>query len=125
MGMKYQAMKKRLRKKRHRGEFRQFGFTIGLKFGRIPATSEFDAFVDAFIGQAIEGNGLVFGGGGSPQSDWRGVVQQDHRYKSSSPADQTAVSEWLYGRPEVCSVRISPMWDLWNSSDPFETTLNR
>ena len=48
-------MKKRLRKKRHLGEYRQYGFSIACDFRRDLSTAEFDQFVDSFVADAIEG----------------------------------------------------------------------
>src|SRR4030067_1687793 len=54
-------MKKRIRKKKHHGEFTEWGrqpvITRNPKDG-------FDEFLDAFIEEAIEANGCYCGGGG-------------------------------------------------------------
>ena len=54
-------MRKRLRKKKHVGEFREYGveFAATVKPG-----VDFDAFCDDFIDECIESRGLAFGGGG-------------------------------------------------------------
>ncbi len=85
------------------------------------SSSGFDDFVDAFIADAIERQGLVFGGGGSPTREWNGVVSRDHRYESTTEAHREAVSAWLKERSEVASFSISPPWDIWHGNDPLDT----
>jgi uncharacterized protein YggL (DUF469 family) len=48
------AMRKRLRRKKHLGEFRQFGFSVACRFRKGLSREEFDRFVDDFIADAIE-----------------------------------------------------------------------
>jgi len=54
-------MKKRLRKKKHRGEFTEWGRQLVITRNR---RDGFDEFLDAFIEEAIEANGCYCGGGG-------------------------------------------------------------
>ena len=54
-------MKKRLRKKKHLGEFAEWGRQLVIKRNR---KDGFDEFIDAFIEDAIESNGCYCGGGG-------------------------------------------------------------
>jgi uncharacterized protein YggL (DUF469 family) len=54
-------MKKRLRKKKHQGEFSEWGRQLIIKRNR---KDGFDEFLDAFIEEAIESNGCYCGGGG-------------------------------------------------------------
>ena len=115
-------MKKRLRKQHHLGEFRQFGFSLESKFGRVLSPAEFDAFVVQFITDAIEANGLLFGGGGSPTRGWSGVVQRDHRYDSTTDDHRKVLSDWLKARPEIEQARVSATWDIWHGTDPFGET---
>ena len=64
-------MKKRLRKKLHRGEFQEFGFCVS--FDLVPglAVEERNQVLDEFI-DMIEKHGLQFGGGG--RDTWEGFV---------------------------------------------------
>ena len=114
-------MRKRLRKKRHIGEYRQDGFSISCDFRRSLTGEEFDHFIDSFITSAIEAHGLLFAGGGSRGSRWSGIVFRDHRYASVSDADKDQVREWLAGYSEIQSVALSDSWDIWHGEDPFET----
>jgi uncharacterized protein len=113
-------MRRRLRKKKHFGEFCQLGFSVDIRLRAGLCMRDFDLFINAFIDQAIEGNGLVFGGGGSPDSGWTGVIWRDHRYDSTSDHDRTAVREWLEHRSEAESFRLSEFWDVRHGSDPFD-----
>ena len=58
-------MRRRLRKKKHVGEFRQMGFSVECRLRPGLSPQEFDQFTDEFIQHAVEAHGLLFGGGGS------------------------------------------------------------
>ena len=60
-------MKKRLRRKKHVGEFRQTGFSVECRLRPGLSPGEFDQFMDDFIDHCVEAHGLLFGGGGSPE----------------------------------------------------------
>ena len=71
-------MKKRLRKKLHKGEFQELGFNLTFDYAKADNEELFDKFFDSFIAEAIEGNGLECGGGGYFHQDFFVV-----RYKGS------------------------------------------
>lgn len=54
-------MKKRLKKKKHIGEFKVFGVSLDIKR---KTKFDCDSFLDAFIDEAIEANNCFCGGGG-------------------------------------------------------------
>jgi uncharacterized protein YggL (DUF469 family) len=114
-------MNKRLRKKKHLGEFRQLGFSAECRLRSGLSGAAFDQFTDEFIAQAIEANRLVFGGGGSPNRGWSGVVCRDDSHESATDGDKAAVHNWLERRTEVESFRLSDFWDVWHGADPFDT----
>jgi uncharacterized protein len=117
-------MRKRLRKKKHLGEFRKLGFDVDCRLKQDLSASDFDRFIDDFIEQAIEAHGLQFGGGGSPQMGWTGGISCEGRYDSTTEADRTIVENWLKLRNEVVSFRLSGFYDCWYDTEaPFgETT---
>lgn len=97
----------RLRKKLHVGEFQEFGFRFEAQAvdGLSPEAAE--RLVDAFLDEAIESRGLLFGGwisGGFVCKDGRG---------STSEADRSAVREWLETRTELKNVVVSDLVDAW------------
>lgn len=118
-------MKKRLRKKKHLAEFRQLGFSLVARLREALDEAGFDSFCDAFVSEAIEANGLCFGGGGGPDTPWAGVVARDHRHDSTDDQDQEAVSKWLSAHPDVVEFRLSGHWDLWYGIDPFDEAPSR
>ena len=73
-------MKKRLRKKKHLGEFTEWGRQLVIMRNR---KDGFDGFLDAFIEEAIESNGCYCGGGG--KEDKLDVVVELGR-RSDDPA---------------------------------------
>jgi uncharacterized protein len=105
-------MKKRLRKKRHLGEFVEWGMPITIVRKN---KGDFDSFLDDFIEQAIERNGLYFGGGGK-EDCLKGVIELGK--KSDGPKERLKkILEWLANRKDVESYVIGNMLDLWRG--PF------
>ncbi|MCU0749423.1 MAG: YggL family protein [Akkermansiaceae bacterium] len=112
-------MKKRLRKKLHRGEFAIQGISLRASFTHDLTTTEFDAFVDDFIEQAIEARGLSFGGGGDPATGWNGVIEPKAERSRVEQDDLEWVGLWLGGRGELRAFEFSEPWDISNQSNPF------
>jgi uncharacterized protein YggL (DUF469 family) len=109
-------MKKRLRKKKHLGEFRQFGFSISCHFQPNTPPEQFDRFVDEFITEAIEAGGLEFGGGGDPNKGWEGIACRAHRYDSTTEKDREHVKNWLGKQKILTAIEISKPLDLWHDT---------
>jgi uncharacterized protein len=105
-------MKKRLRKKRHLGEFIEWGVPIAIMRTH---KNDFDSFLDDFIEQAIERNGLYFGGGGK-EDNLDGIIELGKT--SDNPEERLKkIPEWLASRKDIESYIIGEMLDLWHG--PF------
>lgn len=104
-------MKRRVRKKLHVGEFQELGFEIRCLF--IPDFSDnaFNAFIDEFMTQAIESQGLSFGGGGDT-TRWGGFITLNRR-GSLSDEHRTKVSTWLASKAAVREYQIGQLVDAW------------
>lgn len=102
-------MKKRIRKKKHYGEFTELGRQIVVTRNR---KEGFEEFLDAFIEQAVEANGCYCGGGG--KEDKLDVVVELGRRSDDPPARMKRITAWLDGRPDVQSWRLSEEFDLWH-----------
>ena len=106
-------MKKRLRKKLHVGEFREYGFPVEFRMLPAPSTTEYDALIDEFIAM-IEHNGLCFGGGGRER--WEGFVALDSR-GSATAEHRQAVEDWLNNHPQIENVAVGELVDAWYGWD--------
>ncbi|MCH9654559.1 MAG: YggL family protein [Planctomycetes bacterium] len=101
-------MRKRLRKKKHLGEFKAWGTSITIKR---TTCDDFDPFLDDFIEQAIEGNHCFFGGGGMDDS-FEGIIQLGTI--SNDPEERLiAIKDWLDRRADVDNYVIGKLIDLW------------
>jgi uncharacterized protein YggL (DUF469 family) len=106
-------MKKRLRKKRHLGEFREDGFSVSFHLaGDALSQDEQLDFLDSIITEAIEPNGLDCGGGGGNGSEWYFFITRSGR-GSTMEADRTAVLKWLEGQAIVRDISVGPLVDAW------------
>ena len=102
-------MRKRLRKKLRRGEFRLWCFEINFRFAETISDAERDACVDRFI-EWIEARQLQFGGGGI--RDWAGIVEPSNRGQLTS-SDRLATLDWLQAQREVAHAEAGELRDAW------------
>lgn len=99
-------MRKRVRKKKRLGEYREYGFRVS--FG-IPDPAKFDLIFDRFIVEAIEGNRLLFGG-----SLTGGFVTAAQRRGSATERDRERVRRWLEQQSEVTNIKVGELRDAWH-----------
>lgn len=104
-------MKKRIRKKTHRGEFTEFGFSIEVTFNTNLSHEDFDSFINAFLDEAVQQNYLSCGGGGDPAKVQFFVAQATK--EAMTDADREKVSAWCKARKEVKAVTAGPLEDAW------------
>jgi uncharacterized protein YggL (DUF469 family) len=104
---------RRLRKKLCVDEFQELGFELTLNFKDGLSDEELDAFVEAFLRDAVEANGLGYVGGedyGFLCLDKRGSVNEEQR---------GLVDAWLKGRSELTEYNLSPLMDVWYPEKPI------
>jgi uncharacterized protein YggL (DUF469 family) len=112
-------MNRRLRKKKHLREYRQLGFSLACDFHPGLSDEGLDAFVDAFLEEAVVPRDLLFGGSGNV-AEWNGTIAAEGRYESVSEENRAGVEAWLKARKEISAARVSPLWDLWHGDDPLD-----
>jgi uncharacterized protein YggL (DUF469 family) len=103
---------RRLRKKLCVDEFQELGFELNLEFKENLSEGEIDAFLEAFLSEAMKANGVDYVGGedfGLVCLAKRGSVSEEQR---------AAVEAWLKGRPELTKVDVSPLLDVWYPEKP-------
>ena len=104
-------MKKRLRKKKHCGNFTEWG----RRLVAVRNTCEHaDAFHDSFLVQAIEANGCY--SGGSLSGDRIDVVVELGTKRNDPDAKFQKVTAWLDARQDVESWSAGPLVDLWHGN---------
>jgi uncharacterized protein YggL (DUF469 family) len=107
-------MKKRLRKKRYVGEFRELGFEV---IGRLCAglsAEDFSAFLDRWI-DIVEARRLAFGGGGS-DGEFGGFVTRAGR-GCATDEDRSALKAFLESDPAVLHHEVGQLRDSWYGWD--------
>ena len=112
-------MRKRLRKKLRKAEFRQDGFTAEYQLRPELTHNEALDFLDRFILEAIEPNELLCGGGGGPVV-WDFFVCANRR-RSATDDHRRAVEEWLKSQSEVITARVGALEDAWYPEDGTDT----
>ena len=102
-----------MRKKKHLGEFIEWGVPIAIARKR---KDNFDSFLDYFIEHAIEGNDCYFGGGGK-EDHLEGFIELGKR--SDRPEERLKkVISWLEAREDVAKYMTGKMIDIWHG--PFD-----
>ena len=108
-------MKKRLRKKLHKGEFKELGFNLEFYYtGDYKANEEFffqffdryDKFLSNLNIECIGGIGDYFSG--FVTYIGRGTV---------TPEQRQNVIDWLEKQPEVTNITAGPLRDVWYDGD--------
>ena len=101
-------MKKRLRKKKHRGEFTEWGRQL---VATRNTKDNAEAFQNAFIVEAIEGSGCYCGG--SLSDDKLDVIVELGRMSDEPESKFSKITTWLDSRSDVEGWRAGPLIDLW------------
>lgn len=97
---------RRLRKKLHVDEFQELGFEVDIHWTAEAASEDMEALFWQFVTEAIEQNGLCFGG-----SDHAGFVYREGG--TSTDEDRQSVEKWLAASPKVASFTVGPLEDAW------------
>jgi uncharacterized protein YggL (DUF469 family) len=107
---------RRQRKKLRRGEFQEFGFFVSACPLHDIAYEDRYALMNAFIEQAIEENGLLFGGGFN--EEFSGYVMVAAPRASATLAHVDIVRAWLSAQHEWKYLRVGPLSDSWYWHEP-------
>lgn len=107
---------KRQLKKKHLGEFQELCFLFDAKLVRTPSLAERDALFDQFLAEAIEANGLEFGGGGGID-DFGGYVGSAKRYGKVDDSHRAMIQEWLMRHGLLTDVKVGELRDAWYGWD--------
>lgn len=102
---------KRLRKKLHVGEFQEFGFSVSFNLSENLDREALNSFTDQFLAQAIENNGLLFGGGIG--NGFVTALNRQGKGSSASEEHRILVRNWLAAHPLVTEVQIGELLDAW------------
>ena len=89
-------MKKRLRKKKHIGEFKIYGVPLAIKRNK---KTDFDSFFDAFLEEAIEANDCICGGGG--KEDKINVFIELGREDNKLEMALEKIKSWIKSRSDI------------------------
>ena len=101
-------MKKRLRKKLHRGEFRELGFQLSFDV-KVKTQEEFDQFFDEFITH-LESADLGFSG--TSGESWDGMVAKLAK-GTIAEAEREHVRGFLEKDDRVDNVELGEFIDVW------------
>lgn len=99
-------MKKRLRKKKRLGEFREWGREVSINLREGTSGEE---FMDDFI-EMIEDAKLCCGGGGRGM-EWKMIVEIGI---SEREARLNLIRQWLESRGDVADWSVGDEFDLWH-----------
>jgi uncharacterized protein len=108
-------MKERLRKKRRVGEFQEMGFEVSFDIQKDLTVIEKNTIHEDFITQAVEANGLQFGGGGD--THWKGFVALNKSRGSVTLHHRETVRRWLEENLKISNIRIGELRDAWYGWD--------
>lgn len=108
-------MKKRLRKKKRLGEFKELGFEVRGDLRPGLSGDDLEAFVDRLI-DVVEARALAFGGGARRDGKLDGFVTRDGR-GSTTEDDRAALAAFLAGDQEIARHEVGVLRDAWHGWD--------
>ncbi len=76
-----------------------------------------ETFLGQFLTEAIEANGLDFGGGGN--HEWQGIVTLDRR-GSVTEEQRKLVGDWLERHSRVTGHEVGEFLDAWHGTCEWE-----
>jgi hypothetical protein len=104
--------KKRLRKKRCIGEFREMGFRVRFRFAEACPEAERNSLLDDFVLHAVKANRMMFAGAASSDR-WEGFLVLDARRGSVTEKQRAEVEAWFRGKGQLEEVEVGPLIDAW------------
>ena len=99
----------RLRKKLRVDEFKELGFDVAWQLNDDITSESLDAFIDKFFAEAIQPNGLGFGGEGDTL--WHGLICTQS-LGSCTDAHRDIVKKWL-SENGAKQVAVRDLYDVW------------
>ncbi len=109
MKKKKKNRSRRLRKKLRVDEFKELGFDVAWQLNDEITGDELDAFIDKFFAEAIQPNGLGFGGEGDTL--WHGLICTQ-KLGSCTNEHRNSVESWLTDNGAK-QVAVSDLYDVW------------
>ena len=107
----FRRYNQRQRKKKHVGEFQELGFMVEAKLATPLSEQERDAFLGRFLAEAIEANGLGFGGG--LNEEFEGFVVSEKPYGKVDESQRALIITWLNQQSVLTDVQVGPVRDAW------------
>jgi uncharacterized protein YggL (DUF469 family) len=105
-------VKKRIRKKKHLGEFRELGFEVRGDLRSGLSGNDIEAFVDRLI-DVVEARSLAFGGSAGRDDKFDGFVTRAGR-DSATEDDREALAVFLEGAAEIVRHEVGALRDAWH-----------
>jgi len=100
---------RRLRKKLRVDEYQELGFDIGFQLDEKSSDEQVDVFMNQFFAEAIESQGLGFGGEGDTL--WHGLVCTQ-KLGRCTEEHRNNVEQWLT-KNGAKTVSVSALYDVW------------
>jgi uncharacterized protein len=104
-------VRRRLRKKKHLGEFQQLGFEVLAELRADLSDEDIEAFFDRWM-DAVEARHLAFGGGGGRHQRFEGFVTRMGR-GSATDKDRSALAAFLDHDAAIVHHHVEPLRDAW------------
>lgn len=98
-------------KKKHLGEFQELGFLVEAQLVGTLTLAEHNALIHQFLEEAIEANGLAFGGGYN--DDFGGIVVSNKPYGKVDESHRTLVQDWLSKQAKLTNIKVGELRDAW------------
>lgn len=103
---------RRLRKKLHLGEFTEYGFNVNFELNKPIRDEEIEVFLDLFLDEAIEKNGLIYGGGFGVTFDGFVILEKNG---SATEEHRQLINSWLESKKEIKKFQVGELVNAWHT----------
>ncbi len=112
-GYNARSMKRRLRKKLHKGEFKEWAFRLDFNLKIEDDSPEMEQFIDDFILNGVVAHGMLCNGAIGKESH-QIIEAQDAR--TTGAEHIAAIKAWMESHPMVESFTVGELKDAWYDS---------
>lgn len=102
---------KRLRKKLHIGEFTEYGFNVNFEMNKPVTDEEIESFLDFFLEDVIEKNGLIYGGGFGVTFEGFIILEKPG---SATEEHRQLINTWLESKKEIKKFHTGKLVNAWH-----------
>lgn len=90
----------------------EYGFNVNFELNKPVTDDEIESFLDLFLDDAIEKNGLIYGGGFGVTFDGFVILEKNG---SATNEHRQLINSWLESKKEIKKFQVGELVDAWHT----------